>query len=131
LLNNKQKIEHLFLLVTVLAGILALTACSSDVEDTTTSASIMGPLPVQEEQVQSQTDEVKNLLENQDKLNIYVSEGNIEACRSLDMEQFRNTCEANILVKQAKSKEDVTVCDKGSNEKVKEQCKLLVSKKTE
>jgi hypothetical protein len=79
---------------------------------------------------QEETAEVKQLRENQDKLNLLIAGGEITKCNDLDLNQFRDSCEANILVSRAKTNKDLTVCKEASTAEIKTQCERLVAKKT-
>lgn len=72
-------------------------------------------------------EDVKKLLADQDKLNALVAKGDVKGCAELDMIQFRNTCESNILANTAKSGTDTAVCAKASSGEVKTQCETLVA----
>jgi len=81
------------------------------------------------ENVSAESEDVKNLLANQDKLNALVLKGDVAGCKDLDMPQFQISCETNILVNKAKSNTDLAVCDASSTPDIKIQCLDLVAKK--
>lgn len=69
---------------------------------------------------------MQTLLFEQDKLNEYVKAGDVSKCVDFEMEQFRESCEANILAKSAVSAQDTVVCQSASTESVREKCEQVV-----
>ena len=75
------------------------------------------------------SEEVQNLLANQDKLNVIVAKGDVAGCKELDMPQFQVSCETNVLANKAKSKKDLAVCDSASTVDIKTRCAEVVANK--
>lgn len=145
--NPVQKKVALFLAIAVLS-LMALSACNSASTvpaDTTATvpgtasdtakvngSSITGSVelaPGTETGTQVVSDDVKNLLANQDKLNVIVAKGDVAGCKELDMPQFQVSCETNILANKAASNKDLAVCDSALTADVKARCQEVVSNK--
>lgn len=74
------------------------------------------------------SEEVKTLLNSQDLLNEIVQSGDLGRCKEFEMEQYAKSCEVNILSAKAGTSGDTAICDDGSTEAIKQQCKALVEK---
>ena len=74
------------------------------------------------------SEEVKTLLNSQDLLNEIVKSGDLSRCKEFDMEQYARSCEVNILSSKARTSGDTSICDDGSTDAIKQQCKALVEK---
>ncbi len=70
--------------------------------------------------------EIKELLKMQDQLSTIVKSGDISKCKDLGMTQYVMSCEINVMLSSAKSKDDTAVCDKASTKDIKDQCLMLL-----
>ena len=101
---------------------------SPEVNGASTSG-VANIVPAAENGATQVSDDVKNLLANQDQLNLLVEKGDVAGCKGLTMAQFQVSCETNILANKAKSNQDLSVCDTASTAEIKTQCQGLVAKK--
>ncbi len=105
----------------VATSLFLLTACA-EVEEPIQVDVVNPQEPTTEVEIDQRT---QDLLTMQDLLNEIVSSGEVEGCAELEMDQFKESCEANILANRAKDAGNADACDEASTDLIKQRCEAI------
>lgn len=116
-----------YLLVCLLVAVLMFGVGCKQVPEENESV-ITGGVGLDEGVSDEISEEVKVLLNSQDLLNEIVKSDDLSRCKEFELEQYAKSCEVNILSARGGTSGDTSVCEDGSTEAIKLQCKALVEK---
>jgi uncharacterized lipoprotein YajG len=107
----------------IIASLLLFTACASaDLNKTPAQNTSSGDKSDGKVTVDIKTEDLLSL---QDQLSKIVKAGDVKACDQLTMQQYKDSCEANILANKAIADVSINVCSNASKDDLKKRCELI------